>query len=107
MSSAGHVMAMIQTMRNNRNLVKKREKFFSGLGKRIAKKYRHHTRHEQQMSAEQLQALRARLIKENKQLLIKKTIVLCVVVVFLTLFIIWMNGALDLELINKRYGFQE
>ncbi|WP_430814431.1 hypothetical protein [Carboxylicivirga sp. RSCT41] len=107
MSSAGHVMAMIQSMRNNRNLLKKRDILFNGLNKRVAKKYRHHTSQEQQMSAEQLQALRTRLVKENRQLLIKKMLVLIILIVLLALFFVWLNDALDLELINERYGFQE
>ncbi|TRX65829.1 hypothetical protein [Carboxylicivirga sp. M1479] len=107
MSSAGHVFAMIQSLRNNRNLLKKRDKFFSGFNKRVAKGYRQHTRHDKKMSKEELQTLRLKLIKENKRLLFKKVIVLSISIAFIIVFIIWINKALDLELINNRYGFQE
>ncbi|MBK3518634.1 hypothetical protein [Carboxylicivirga marina] len=105
MSFAGHVLAMIQTMRNNRNLVHKRDKLFTGLNKRISKNYRHHTKQQKKMSAEQLEALRSKLIKENRQLFVKKVIVLSLVIGFIVVFFLWLNNAMDLNVINERYGF--
>ena len=105
MSSAGHVMAMIQSLRNNRNLLKKREKLFTGLNSRIAGKYRHHTQNNKQMSEEQLKALRKKLISENRIMLLKKIVVLFFIIIALTVFFLWLNDAVDLNVINERYGF--
>lgn len=107
MSSAGSVLAMIQSLRNNRNLVKKRDKLFTGLNKRIAGKYRHHTQNNKQMSEDELNALRQRLIRENRSMLLKRISVLVFIIVSLTIFFLWLNDAVDLDVINERYGFQE
>lgn len=105
MSYAGHVIAMIQTLRNNRNLLKKRDKLFTGLNKRIAKNYRHRTKQEKTMSKEQLDALRLKLIRENRLLLVKKISTLVFIVVLIIVLFIWLNNVIDLEKLNERYGF--
>jgi len=106
MSSAGSVLAMIQSLRNNKNLLKTREKYFSGLNNRIAKQYRHHSKQHKQMSNEQLEKLRAKLIRESRTALIKKCLALTIALCLTVLIVLWLNNNVELEDFNQKVRFK-
>ncbi len=98
MSYAGHVLDMIQRMRNNRNMVSKRERLFSGLNKRIIHSYRHHESHQKhQLSADEKLRLRQQLIHENRIGLIKNIIVLGLALTIVVALFVVVSCFLDLK----------
>ncbi|GEM_PF-6490324 len=76
----------------------------AGLNDRISKQYRHHTRRDNKMSTEQLTALRGKLIRENRILLIKKTILMITLLTAICFFLLWLNGNVDLNKLEP-WGF--
>lgn len=97
MSSAGHVMAMIKSMRDNRELLKKRTSLFRGLNKKISSSYRNLTKEQKQMSKEELSALRQKLIRQNRLVYLKQVFAFVLALIIVGLLIYWANQKLDLK----------
>nr|WP_321406325.1 hypothetical protein [uncultured Carboxylicivirga sp.] len=97
MSYAGHVLDMIQRMRNNRELLKKRDRLFTGLSKKIAHNYRHHPAHQKELSPEQRTILREKLIRENRIDLTKKIVAFFLAVSIVSVLFLLLRGYLDLN----------
>jgi len=97
MSYAGHVLDVIQRMRNNRNLVGKRDRLFSGLNKKIVHSYRHHGSHQKALSKEERDKLRRQLIHENRMDLLKKGFAFVLALSIVIILLIMIRSFLDLE----------
>ena len=97
MSYAGHVLDMIQRMKNNRDLLKKRDGLFSGMNKKIVHSYRHHPSHQKELTQEQKEQLRARLIKEKRVDTLKRIVALSVAIVIVAVMFALIRGYIDLE----------
>lgn len=97
MSFAGHVLDMIHRQKNNRKLVSRRRRLFSGMNEQIALKYRHHTRDEKYLSPEQLNELKARLIMEGRLQFIKKCMAFLLASIIVILLFYGISHFLSLE----------
>ncbi len=97
MSYAGHVLAMIQRIKENRELIGKRDRFFSGMNNKIVKSYKHHYKHDKKMSAEQKALLRQKLIQENRKEVVKKVMALCVAIIVIGTLVWLVQNHLELE----------
>ncbi len=97
MSSAGHVMAMIKSMRDNRELVKKKTSLFKGLNKKISSSYRHQTKEQKELSADELNALRQKLIRQNRLAFFKQVVAFVLALIIAGVLLYWANQSLDLK----------
>jgi len=97
MSYAGHVLDMIQRMKNNRDLLKKRDGLFSGMSKKIVHSYRRHPSHQKELTQEQKDQLRARLIKDKRVEMIKRIVALTLAIVIVAVLFAFIRGYVNLE----------
>lgn len=97
MSYAGHVQAMIQRIKENRELIGKRDMLFSGMNDKIVKSYRHSTRPDKHITLEQKLLLRQKLIKEYRREFVRNVLALCLAIIILGVVAWLIQNHLRLE----------